>query len=811
MAVRWDGRDIYLNVRDLLPPADYERLAANIPLPQRGKMGREAQSYLQNNRRIQKSLFIAECVVNHSYPYRDVTFHVSGRIDGVYKMPQRLELEEIKSVMMNAGAFRTVRPEALPHFTTQALIYAYLLQDSNQGVEVIPYLRLFNLINDKEKRFRLKYNRQTVERMIIARFESLYTAGEKEARRNVVRQSALRDLHFDLPEQRPGQKMMMDAAAQALLQKEHLLVSAPTGTGKTAGALIPFLKHAATHGLKIFFATSRTSQQEHVLNTLRRIDPHETVFRYFTVGAAGRLCANPVFFCHESFCPYIDTFAQRLDQSRLTEQLLARKGLTRDDLYQAAVEKRLCPVEVQNKLLRHYDVLIGDINYVFDPMASRKNLFGREGFDKWLLIVDEAHGLPDRGRDYLSVTLSRHTLESLGFELAAEKSKVYDGLRAALDLWYKWFDAREEEGRVHYTDREAYAFDPPVKELTEMARVFEAAYIAYLMHKVRRNIIRPNDPVEALYYLFRRITFSLRQEEVPLKGLFSARDGGTFRLVCPDASGYLRNRLERFTTVLAMSATLDPLDYYQNMLGFPPDNTRRLFVPSPFPSDHKKVVIVPHISTRYKDRHKTWPLVAEVIRETIAVKPGNYLVFFPGFDYLQNVSLFLGNCPVEIIRQRPEMQEEERREILAIIKKKETPVALLAVLGGIFAEGIDFSGDMAIGVIIVGPGLPPHTHERELMRAHFENVHGDGDAYAYRYPAGQKIIQAAGRLIRTQQDTGVIVLIGERFAEEKYQELLPDYWLEKPGDVEITADYRAALLDFWQGLERKNRKGHPSS
>ncbi len=798
MAVKRDGKDIYLTVRDLMGPADNdERLVASIPLPQRGKMGRQAQTYLQHSHRLQKSLFVSESIVNRSYSFRDARFHISGRVDGLYKLKERLELEEIKSVVLQPAEFNKLHAGSYPRFNNQLLFYAYLLQDMNDGCEVVPYLRLFNLIDDREKVFKLDYKRQEVERALLKRFEQIYALSAERQKSNLRRSRLAQTLNFDLPDKRAPQEEMMRRVDEGLEQGRRMMVSAPTGTGKTAGALIPFLKKALKTGQKIFFATSRTDQQNQVLETLRRIDPDEKVFRSYIVSSAARMCANPIYFCHESFCPFIENFTKRLEQSALLEKLNAQKSLNREDVYNAGVEKKLCPLEVNNKLLKHFDVLVGDVNYVFDPMASRKNLFGREGFDEWLLIIDEAHGLLERGRAYLSVEVGRGEVDALQLNVSLKDGRVYGKLAAALELWQKLFDGWEQEGRLHHERQSDYAFDVDVLTLLETFRVYEAAYIAYVMHKVRKNIILPDDPLENLYYRLRRLAFILRQEDVPLKALYETRKGGLFRIICLDASHYLANRMERFANVLAMSATLDPLDYFEKMLGFPPGETERVFIPSAFPPHHKKVIIVPGVSTRYKDRGASWPRVAAVIKETAALRRGNYLVFFPSFDYMRNVYLFMGNTTQDILMQRPGMEQNEREEIMELLREKGSARILLAVLGGGFAEGIDFSGDMAIGVIIVGPGLPPFNHERELMREYYDNLYGEGEAYAYRYPAGQKIIQAAGRLIRTHTDRGIIVLIGDRFKEESYNALLPDYWFDRPGDVVISENYEREIAEFW--------------
>jgi DNA excision repair protein ERCC-2 len=246
-----------------------------------------------------------------------------------------------------------------------------------------------------------------------------------------------------------------------------------------------------------------------------------------------------------------------------------------------------------------------------------------------------------------------------------------------------------------------------------------------------------------------------------------------------------------------MSATLDPIGYYQNVLGFPPGDTEQLILDSPFPEEHKKVIIIPTVSTRFSRRDQYYPAFADIIRNIVKTRKGNYLVFFPSFDFMQNVNLFLGNVNCTRIIQQRQMSDANREEVLETLRHSETDHLLLAVMGGIFSEGVDYTGDMCIGVIIFSPGLPQVTYGRELIREYYDQERGNGFEYAYMYPGINKVIQAAGRLIRSHQDKGVVVLVGERFAQESVSSLLPEHWIRHPENLVITSDYVNELRKFW--------------
>ena len=256
------------------------------------------------------------------------------------------------------------------------------------------------------------------------------------------------------------------------------------------------------------------------------------------------------------------------------------------------------------------------------------------------------------------------------------------------------------------------------------------------------------------------------------------------------------NIIDKFHSVIAMSATLDPINYYKDVLGFPEYRTDIMELDSPFSSSKRKVIIIPSIDTRYKKRSENYQKIAEIINRSIQMKKVNYIVFFPGFDFLQNVNLFLNSSEKKII-QKPFMQTSERDNVLNIMKA-DTGYLLLAVMGGIFSEGIDFMGNMVNGVFVVSPGLPQVNYEREVISRYYEEKKSMGREYAYVYPGMNKVIQAAGRLIRSYTDFGFVMLIGKRFTEEGFNQLLPEYWFESKDNVVITNNYLKELKTYWK-------------
>jgi DNA excision repair protein ERCC-2 len=338
------------------------------------------------------------------------------------------------------------------------------------------------------------------------------------------------------------------------------------------------------------------------------------------------------------------------------------------------------------------------------------------------------------------------------------------------------------------------------RDWEEVLALYESAFLKYLIHNIKKNIVIIDDPLETYYYQLRRFVKISYIQDPAFVPFANAMDGGIIKIQCCDPSNFLGRKIDGFHSVIAMSATLDPIRFYEETLGFKDERTEKLLLDSPFSNNNRKIIIVPNISTRYKDRIQNYQKIADIINNVTAKKSGNYLCFFPSFEFSQNVNLFLAKDHYTKLLQRPAMNEQEREQILSHLKEKNGKYLFLGVIGGAFSEGVDYFGEMAIGVIIVSPALPKINFERELLRSYYENNKGAGFEYAYIYPGMNKVIQSAGRLIRSFSDKGILVLIGERFAEEKFNELFPEYWYRKKGDLIITEQYEEVIDSFWKDL-----------
>ena len=800
MAIKIEDNRISLNVRDLVFQSKPPQMLSSFPLPQRGMLGRQAQTKVQTQKNKRFGLLHSEYFVHREYPYKDYIFDVQGRIDGVYQLKNRVEIEEIKSVILNASQFKTIHPELFPEFSEQLLFYAYLLQDELMGIEVVTYLIIVNLVNDASRSFPVSYNRMAIESLLLQRFESIVADIERNKLEQQRRQAEISLIDFGMPEKRPQQETMMDTINQVLKDKMHLMVSAPTGTGKTAASIYPAIRYAYTNQKKIFFVTSKTTQQNIVQETVLPLVEQGFDFKVLYLKAAEKMCANDVYFCHEAHCPYAKDYHDRLLESNIIAELLQNSILQPETIYAKAVEHILCPFEVSLDLSFHVDLLVGDFNYVFDPTVYLRRLFAKKDYSDWILIIDEAHNLYDRGMQYLSPQLKKETLISLINQNKDKKSKIFKDLVNALKEIENILNELNLEGEIHFAGRQYFETDLNIQAWDSALCLYEQAFIKYLIEKIKKRWLIIDDPLDGFYFNLRRFVQIARIHDRAFVPFYDADEGGILKIQCCDPSQYLQQRIEGFHSVIAMSATLDPIDFYQNVLGFPEYRTEKLQLDSPFPSEHRKIIIIPGVSTRYKDRMQNYPHIAKIIEEVIQQQPGNYLVFFPSFDFIQNVNVFLGKVKHNKILQKPGMKDEDRNLLLNELKKKDQQNLLLAVMGGIFSEGVDYLGDMAIGVIVISPALPLVSFERELLRQYYEEKQNAGMEYAYVFPGMNKVIQSVGRLIRSTTDKGIVVLIGERFANEQFNNILPEYWFKRQGDIEITDDYILAIQEFWNRI-----------
>ena len=790
----------------------------------RNEMGREVHAAYQTTQSAERESYLKEHSLRHSLQFRNYGVVIHGRIDGVYDADGTTVIEEVKSVLRLA---EDVNSQSAPlTYVLQLKIYLYLWGQLHPGARVVGRLVLIRYEPEQIRPLEILPDTEAVEQLIGKRLNQIVDEHEQACRRRALKEVRADSIAFPFPQMRKHQDRMIEAVSSALEQQRNLLVSAPTGIGKTVAALYASLRFAVKHGLAVFFLTSKTTQQKIVADTLRlwnvesQASPAVPAFNGLILRSKEKICANDVVFCHESRCRYAQDFFRKLEESNPQEALLGEGLITPERVYAAAVEEELCPFELSLELLRRVDVTVCDYNYIYDPAAFDR----MEAIDRGraILIVDEAHNLYSRAREYFSPELTLSQIEELreslrpltgankegesqfifAWEAASESespppsqtflARLGEFLermqRLFSDLLESYPEAYESGHAVVSLDRECFV---------ELRGELDELMKRYLIYQRRSGHVQDEDRLLQCFYALSDFCQIVAMEGEEFVHTLSTEGGSTrLKIVCVDPARQLRKVNERYRSVIAMSATLSPMEFYRDVLGFDRD-TELLALPSPFPRENRRILIVPEVSTAYQQRAKHFPRIARIIEEVIDIRPGNYFAFFPSFEFLKQVARLIKPKDSEVLIQDRVMPDHLRSALLEKLTEPEKRHLVLAVQGGVFAEGVDYPGELAVGAIIVGPGLPKVSFEQELMRQFYEDSYSKGFEYAYLYPGMNRVVQSAGRIVRSETDRGIIVLLDKRFAYENYSRLLPRDWYESSPAELTTPDFRNALSEFW--------------
>ena len=802
MAIRFDhpSRSLWLSIGDLLAGMIFPGSVQLAPrLRSRAAMGRDLHARYQAAQQARIPSYQAEVTLRQQLEVDAYTVHVHGRLDGLYEADDTLVVEEIKSLLVPQEQFDAIEPGKYPTYERQLALYVALLKwQRNRPVR--GHLVLINLTDNASLVLPVEAGDDERETLVIQPVRRILARYEARAARAARREAAAVVFPFDSA--RPHQEAMVEHVDKTIRDRECTLVSAPTGIGKTVAALYPALQHALPDGLRVFFVTAKTTQQALAAETLRRFAAHGAGFTAVHLQAKAKSCLNEVFFCHESVCEFARDYAGKLERSGVVDSLLELPVIGPTACAETALVHRVCPFELSLDAAVEADVIIGDYNYVFDPGAHLRRFFQDQPYDDCILIIDEAHNLYGRGRDYYSPALRQQSLHQLLVHCAAQPARLFRDFEAFFQDLDNAITLLPDDSEDAAEGATLLRVEPPVERFAELRQRLEDLMVDYAIYRRRAGpIAGDGDPVQDFYYLFQRFCDVLALGGEEFAYLYHHQpEGAAFKILCKDASRFLHERLQGFHSVIGMSATLTPFPFYQDVLGMPPERSTAAEFPSPFPEHNRRVLVVPDVATTYRERQRDAPAAAQVIEGVVAQRPGNYGVFFPSFAYLRLVRACMRQVPAHrVIEQGRTMTDAEREQVLQRLRQRDAgPLVLLGVQGGIFAEGVDYPGDMLKGVIVVGPGLPRVDGEQELIRAYFEEKYGQGFAYAYLYPGMNRVVQSAGRVIRSETDVGIIVLVDKRFSHGNYASLFPSYWYGKTPRELITSDFRQDLAEFWR-------------
>jgi DNA excision repair protein ERCC-2 len=691
-------------------------------------------------------------------PYENTNFIIDGRCDGLLFRNGEIIIDEIKSSVKPLDHFG----EGQPVHWAQAKVYAYMYAEEHQLEKIIVQLTYVHVETEDKKYYQKQYNFAELENFVFSIVKEYAPYAILRNNHRILRNNSCKELKFPFDSYRQGQRKLAGAVYKSITEEKDLFVKAPTGIGKTISTLFPAVKAIGEgHLNRIFYLTAKTITRTTAEEAFGRMRAGGLCMKSVTITAKDKVCFKEETKCQKDYCEFangyydringavLDIFANEQEMSRVVVESYARKH-------------SVCPFEFSIDLAYVTDAVICDYNYIFEPRVSLKRLF-EEQKKSTALLVDEAHNLVDRGREMFSAALNKEMFLNLKKEFKESNTAIYT-CTSKINAWF--ITLKKEQ-----SDKNEFTLEN-----------LDAGFIQYLLHFVKEAetvlLMETSQNLLDAYFKvnnFLKISELLDDHYV----IYGEKDRNdlSLKLFCIDPSKLLKHMGKGYRAKVFFSATFSPLPYYQDILGGQAEDYT-LSIPSPFNEEQVDVYIKP-LSTRYRDRDKTKDGIATMIHSLIKKRPGNYLVFLPSYQYMLAVyeQYIQRDLKTKALLQEAGMTEAEREGFLGEFSSdSEESLIGFAVLGGIFSEGIDLIGNRLNGVIVVGVGLPQLCFERNLIKEHFYRFERNGYDYAYIYPGMNKVLQAGGRLIRSEEDRGTIVLVDDRFLLPQYQRLLPMEW-----------------------------------
>lgn len=711
---------------------------------------------------------------------------LEGRADGVIVHDGQTTIDEIKGIYQDVNLMDA---PVLVHLA-QAKCYAYIVAFQQGLAEISVQMTYCNLDTEEIKRFREHYTFEEISEWFLAVAAAYDKWAEFQYRARQERNLSIEGLEFPFP-YREGQKELAAGVYRTISRGRNLFIQAPTGTGKTITTVFPAVK-AVGQGLadKIFYLTARTITRTVAKEAFDLLRTQGYRGRVLTITAKEKLCLCEEMDCNPIHCPYAKGHYDRVNEA-VFDLLVREQDITREILLAQAEQFQVCPFELCLDTSLWVDDIICDYNYVFDPNVYLKRFFAEGVKGDYLFLVDEAHNLVERGRemysavlykeDFLkykkifksyskkcSASLERCNKHLLKMKRVCEGYRVLGGIEELIFALMQLGSAMEEFFQKEITipeKKDVQEFYLNIRHFLNMYELVDENYVIYTEHE-------PD-------------------------GRFK------LKLYCVSPAVNLQSCIDKGRSTIFFSATLLPIQYYKKLLSTCTDNYA-VYAQSVFGKEQKLLAVARDVSSKYTRRtQQEFEKIASYIYEAAKAKSGNYMAFFPSYKMMEDVwQCFVQRegvfAEMDCICQESGMSELQREEFLGNFSAhREKTLVGFCVMGGIFAEGIDLKHEALIGVIVVGTGLPQISNEREILKDFYDRQERAGFAYAFRYPGMNKVLQAAGRVIRTSEDRGIILLLDERFLQQEYLALFPREW-ENFQTVSLP-QVRKVMEEFWKG------------
>lgn len=737
------------------------------------------------HRKIQKKMsssYHAEVPLKILLHMEKYDLQLEGRADGIIK-EEEITIDEIKGVFC---ALEQIEKPKIVHLA-QAKCYAYIYGKQKTLEKISVQMTYCNLETEEIKRFKETYQLKELEIWFNHLIDEYKKWADFQTDWKKKRNTSIKEVDFPYT-YRKGQKELAISVYKTILRKKKLFIQAPTGVGKTMATVFPSVKAVGEElGEKIFYLTAKTTTRTVAEQGFQLLKKRGLKCKVITLTAKEKICFCEEKECNPEKCMYAKEHYDRVNDA-VYDMITTTNDMSRENIELYAQKHKVCPFEMSLDVALWVDVVICDYNYVFDPNAHLRRFFSDEVKGKYIFLIDEAHNLVERGREMYSATIFK--------EEFLEAKQIVKNLDKKL------------ERKLDICNRELLEF----KRTCEKCKIYKSlGQFSISMINLFMELERFMEECEKsevkeklLEFFFHVRTFlnvyDILDENYTIYAELDADGKFKLKLLCVNPAANLQKCLEKGSSTIFFSATFLPIHYYKQLLSVEKEDYA-IYVSSPFEQKNREIIIGSDVSSKYIFRNEQmYKKIALYIMKMLEVKKGNYIAFFPSYQFMENVYKVLEENRLDktkYLLQEKMMSEEKREEFLGEFSKKRNGNLLgLCVMGGVFSEGIDLTEERLVGVFVVGTGIPQICHEREILRKYFEEKNGKGFEYAYVYPGMNKVLQSAGRVIRTEKDRGIILLLDERFLQRKCQEIFPKEWTDvKTSDLDSVSKY---IEEFWK-------------
>ena len=758
---------IKISVRNLV---EFILRSGNLDNRRTSAADREAmQKGSRIHRKLQKQMkasYKAEVPLKWEEEYSDFIIEIEGRADGIIDDEEACVIDEIKGVYRDLYFLE----EPVPVHKAQAMCYAYFYASQKKISKIEVQMTYCHLETEEIKRFREEFSFSYLKKWFEDLLSEYYKWANFQYQRRIERRSSMEGLEFPYP-YRKGQKELVSGVYHTMRTEKQLFIQAPTGIGKTMAAIFPAVRAVGEgHGDKIFYLTAKTITRTVAEEAFSILKEKGLSYKTISITAKEKLCLCEETDCNPEKCPYAEGHFDRVNAA-VFEILNEKDTYLREDLLEQAEKHRVCPYEMCLDISSWVDAVICDYNYVFDPNVYLRRFFGDGVKGDYLFLIDEAHNLVERGRKMYSAVLCKEDFLETAKIVKEHSAKLYKILKKCNRLMLEY---KRECDECTVMENIAGLSLQLMNLLGEMENFLEKEH----EEKVQKAVLEFSFSVRHFLNMY-----DIADENYVIYSHYDDEQRFLITLYCVNPKRNLQECLNKGRGAVFFSGTFLPLPYYRSLFSERRDDYA-ICASSPFLRENLKLLVACDVSSKYTRRGVSeYEKMAEYIYELAAGKQGNYMVFFPSYRMLEDIYEIFRNkteerqFEVSCILQSSNMTEQKREEFLEAFQENSAKTLIgFCVMGGIFSEGIDLTGERLIGAAIVGTGLPQVGCEREILKNYYDEKAQNGFAYAYRYPGMNKVLQAAGRVIRTKEDRGVVLLLDERFLQREYLELFPQEW-----------------------------------